>query len=68
MSSSNLVPLTVASPMRLAVDPNQQLFVSDGYRTKTFNNSGFGVPIDSGGWNRFGRICRRRRTRRRALN
>jgi uncharacterized protein (TIGR03437 family) len=29
MSSSNLVPLTLASPMRLAVDSNQQMFVSD---------------------------------------
>jgi trimeric autotransporter adhesin len=29
MSSANLVPLTLASPMRLAVDSNQQLFVSD---------------------------------------
>ena len=29
MSSANLVPLTFASPMRLAVDSNQQLFVSD---------------------------------------
>jgi uncharacterized protein (TIGR03437 family) len=29
MSSANLVPLAFASPMRLAVDPNQQLFVSD---------------------------------------
>jgi trimeric autotransporter adhesin len=30
MSSANLVPLTLASPMHLAVDSNQQLFVSDG--------------------------------------
>ncbi len=30
MSSANLVPLAFASPMRLAVDSNQQLFVSDG--------------------------------------
>jgi trimeric autotransporter adhesin len=29
MSSTNLVPLTLAGPMRLTVDPNQQLFVSD---------------------------------------
>jgi trimeric autotransporter adhesin len=29
MSSANLVPLTLAGPMRLAVDPNQQLFVAD---------------------------------------
>ncbi|HTC36045.1 MAG TPA: hypothetical protein VK724_21885 [Bryobacteraceae bacterium] len=29
MSSANLVPLTLPSPMRLAMDSNQQLFVSD---------------------------------------
>jgi trimeric autotransporter adhesin len=30
MSTANLLPITLASPMRLAVDSNQQLFVSDG--------------------------------------